>query len=181
MAGVDIDCCCLEPGRGHLAGDEAVPDEAIELEEVFFQHPLQAIGCALHICRPDRFVGFLCSLYLFRLGRLRRQIFASEVLAGEGACGLLCSGGNSGGVGTHVRDECHLTLFPKANAFVKALRQTHCPGNRETQAAVGFLLKSAGDKWLWRIALSRLNSDASDGEQLLPELLDRRCCFLLVS
>ena len=56
---VDIDGCLIEHRRQHLRGDEALPDELVNLVLIFLEILLYRIRMASDGAWTNRFVGFL--------------------------------------------------------------------------------------------------------------------------
>ena len=56
---VDIDGCLIEHRRQHLRGDEALPDELVNLVLIFLEILLYRIRMASGGAWTNRFVGFL--------------------------------------------------------------------------------------------------------------------------
>src|SRR5690348_15227634 len=75
VAGGDVDGGLVEDSGNHLRADEALPNHLVELEHVFVEIALDAIGRARDIGGPDGFVGFLRLLFRFEEIRLLRNIF----------------------------------------------------------------------------------------------------------
>ena len=74
--GADLDGRLVEQRRVHLRGDEAFPDQRIDLQFVFAEFPLEGIRGASDRSGADGFMGVLgCFFRLVDVGG-RRQIFS---------------------------------------------------------------------------------------------------------
>ena len=76
LLGVDECLGDLPLGRGHLTGDEALPDELVEPDLVGVERLADLVGRAQDGRRPDGLVGFLGAA---RLGLIRRRLRGSVV------------------------------------------------------------------------------------------------------
>ena len=136
----DVDACLVEFGRLHLACNRALPDQVVEPRLVIIQKVPDGIGRTGYLRRADRFVRFL------RIRR-RRAIGAGgvgKISVAEALADFLANRSDGflaklHAVGTHVCDQAG-GLAADIDAFIKALRNLHCPACRETELSGRFLL-----------------------------------------
>ena len=111
--------------RSHLAGDEARPDELIELILVEGQRRLDLLRGQRRHGRADCLVGVLGVAFLFIDAGLFRQILF-PVLAGDiFPCSLHSLVGDAQRVGTHVGNQTHRAQLWQVDTFVQLLRGLH--------------------------------------------------------
>ena len=130
---------------GHLAGDEALPDQPVEPELILVQKSRHVLGRQLYIGGPDGLVRFLGSAAAAVDGRAVRQILNPKALRDQPARGLLGHRRNGGRVGSHVGDQAHRAAA-QVHALVQLLGQLHGAGGGEPEKAGARLLQGAGDK-----------------------------------
>ena len=155
----------LDLGRGHLAGDAALPDQLVKAQLVAVQEALDIFGRAGKARRADRFVGFLGVL---GLGRIVARLFRQIALAEPGLDRLAGVGDRFGrhldAVGSHISDEAD-RLAAELDALVKLLSHLHGARSREAELGGGGLLKAGGGERRAWIAASGLGFDALDPER----------------
>src|SRR3989454_10033661 len=159
----------LQQRRGHLGGEEAVPDQLVELVVVAVQIRPDGLRIAVGRCRSDRLVGFLGGLLgLVDIG-CAREVLAPEPLADDllGFFGRLA--GDPGGVGSHVGDQPERPLLADVHALVELLGQGHGLLGAEAQLARRLLLEPARDEGRYRIAFLLLALDGLHDEGLVPD------------
>ena len=142
----DLQVHAVVNGGGHLAGQEAAPDQLIQPELLRGQVLFDALGGQLHVGGADGLVGVLCpGLGLEPPGGVR------QVLLPIPGGGKLPGGGNglvgqAQGVGTHVGDKTHGALSLDIHALIQLLGDGHGPPGAHVQLPAGLLLEGAGDK-----------------------------------
>ncbi len=170
----------VEERRLHLRGDEAVPDELVELEFFGFEVFLRFLGRQVEVRGADRLVGVLGPLLRAVAHRLARQ----RLLAVGGAHVLpgLLQGflAHPGGVGPHVGDETDRAPVADLLALVEPLGDPHGALDREAVAPGGVLLEAAGDEGRSRVLLGLLALDGGDPEAAGAQGLDDGGRLLLV-
>src|SRR5439155_18452902 len=123
---LDVEARVLEARRGHLGCDRPLPDDRVQLELVWLEEPLYAIGRPRKIRGPD---GLVCFLRALRprlvvarlLDRVRRAKFLRDDLARLMERAL----GDVERVGTHIRDETDRRTVADRDAFIELLREDH--------------------------------------------------------
>ena len=162
----------LELRLGHLAGQEAVVDEAVEFELVRGQIFGRLFRCELGHRGADRLVGLLGSLGLggviFGLGG---QVAVAELLLDEMACFGYGLFGQVEAVGPHIGDDPHGPLVG-LDPFVEFLGHHHGLFGRETELGGGGLLEGGGHKGRRGFALAAGGLDGADFESLPLGRLD---------
>ena len=111
--------------RHHLAGNEPLPDQGVELQLVLAQILFHRLRSQLRLSGTD---GLMCILGLLArhidIG-LFWQIILAEVRLNVAAGLILCHLGKAGGVGTHVGDKTHGPLVAQFQTFIELLGQHH--------------------------------------------------------
>ncbi len=159
-------------GRGHLAGQKAAPDQAVELELVRGQEPPDALRRPVCGGGPDGLVTLLGALARPVVPGLRGQVFGAEMGRDEGPGRGRGLGGHAHRVGAHVGYQAHRPLVAQFDPLVQLLGHRHGLFGREPQAAVGRLLQGAGDERRIGMALLVPGVDAGDREGEAPQLGD---------
>ena len=154
----------VELGGRHLAGDEPVPDELVEVELVRLEVRADPFGREVETRRADRFVGVLRRLALAEVARRLRQVVGAERLPDVLAHRVERLGGDARRVGTHVGDEADRAELAEVLSFVEPLREAHRAGHREAEAARGLLLQLAGRERRGRVPAAPLGLEAGDAE-----------------
>ena len=162
--GGHLDGHAVVHGGGHLAGQEAAPDELVELILLGGEGLLDVLRGQVHVGGPDGLVGVLGAGFgLVDPGLagvvVRAVAGEDEVLRGGG--GLV---GQAEGVGTHIGDETHGALPLDVHALIELLGDGHGPPGRHVELAAGLLLEGGGDEGGRGVALLVLPLDAGDGE-----------------
>ena len=144
LSGGNVHADAVVHGVGHLAGQEAAPDQPV-------QAILLAGQVALHLLRgqgdaagADGLVSVLGpGLGLVLLGGLRaigRAVAAFDKAAGR----RLCLVGDPQGVGTHIGDQTHGALAADVHALIQLLGDGHGPAGGHVQLPGGLLLHGGG-------------------------------------
>ena len=133
-------------GRQHLAGQEALPDQAVERELVLGEKPREGLGLALHRARADRLVGLLGALLGLVGGRGARQVLAPEPPRDPRARLVLRLARHPHGVGAHVGDQADGAFAAELDALVELLGEHHGLLRREVELAARLLLERRGDE-----------------------------------
>jgi hypothetical protein len=163
LAGADVDARLVEDRRLHLGGEEALPDELVELELVAGQEGLEAGRVALRRHRADRLVGLLRALRLLGVdGRPVRHVLGAELDGDDRPRRLLGGGGDVGRVRPHVGDQALGAVRPEVDPLVQLLGDLHRPPHPVAELARGFLLEGAGDERRRRPPLRLPRGDVDD-------------------
>ena len=118
--GRDVDGGLVEKRGHHLAGHEAIPDQAIELHLVFGQILLDYFGRKGHRSRTDGFVRILRVLFRFVHVGIRGQELLAVTLGDKiphFPDGVV---GDARGIGAHVGDQTDRAFFADFDAFIQA-------------------------------------------------------------
>ena len=141
VAGGNVDAGLVEDCRKYLRGDEALPDELIELEDIIVEKFTDVFRRAAHIGRADRFVRFLRVFFrLVKVGLLGK-IVRPEALRNQLADLRQRVVRDAHGIRAHVSDQRDGAFVAELHAFIQALRQGHGALGREAQAVVRGLLE----------------------------------------
>ena len=140
VAGGDLHGDAVVDGVGHLAGQKAAPDQAVEPVLLLRQvglHPLRRQG---RVGGADGFVGVLrAGLGLVDTGR--GGVIGRAVAGVDQLLGLrLRLVGDAQGVGTHVGDQTHGALAGDVHALIELLGDGHGAAGRHVQLAGCLLL-----------------------------------------
>ena len=137
----------------HLTGNNAVPDERIQLELVVGEVLLH-LGRGTHDAgRTNRLMRVLSVLFGAVMVFLRRAEFAAEVLldiVADFGNGNLCQ---THGVGSHVGNQAD-GGFAQRYAFIKLLCKHHGLFSAEVELFVGLLLHAGGSKRRYGVTLA---------------------------
>ena len=137
----------------HLAGNNAVPDERIQLQLVVGEVLLH-LGRGTHDAgRTNRLMRVLSVLFGAVMVFLRRAEFAAEVLldiVADFGNGNLCQ---THGVGSHVGNKAD-GGFAQGYAFIKLLCEHHGLFGAEVELFVGLLLHAGGSKRRYGVTLA---------------------------
>ena len=145
--GIDLGAHLVEHRVRHLAREESLPDQRVQLDLIGRQRLPHARGVALRRRRSNRLVRFLRALrFRFVDARLRRYEVGAVALRDDAARLVLRDLRDVQRVGTHIRDQTRLTLSGDVHSFVKLLRDRHRALRRETEAARCLLLQRARRK-----------------------------------
>ena len=155
-------------GGHHLARQEAVVNQLIEVVLLLRQRRLDAVRRAVDVGRADGFMRVLRVLAPLVLVRLLRQIVAAETLRDVLAQGIQGFIRNANAVRTDVADNTLRALAFKVNAFVELLDNLHRLCRREAQFSAGFLLQRGRRERCGRHLALFAHFDA----------VDRKMCFL---
>ncbi len=148
-AGVDVDRRPLELGRGHLAGDGALPDHLVETGLLRLEPDRGRM--TRDVGRPDRLVRLLGVLGLRLVAaRALRQVAVAVILRDHPADRRERLGRDVDAVGPHVGDVAVL---------VEPLRDLHGAGGGEAELPRRLLLQRRGGERCRRIAADRLGLD----------------------
>ena len=127
-------------GVGHLAGQEAAPDQSVETVLLRRQVALHLLRRQRRVGGTDGLVGVLGSGLGLVLpgysGAIGRAVAGLYQLAGLGL-GLV---GDTQRVGTHIGDQTHGALAGDVHALIQLLGDGHGPTGRHIQLAGGLLL-----------------------------------------
>ena len=139
----------------HLAGNNAVPDERIQLQLVAGKILLH-LGRGTHdASRTNRLMRVLSVLFGAVMVFLRRAEFAADVLldiVADFGNGNLCQ---THGVGSHVGNQAD-GCFAQGYAFIKLLCEHHGLFGAEVELFVGLLLHAGGSKRRYGVTLAFL-------------------------
>ena len=137
----------------HLTGNNAVPDERIQLQLVVGEVLLH-LGRGTHDAgRTNRLMRVLSVLFGAVMVFLRRAEFAAEVLldiVADFGNGNLCQ---THGVGSHVGNKAD-GGFAQRYAFIKLLCKHHGLFSAEVELFVGLLLHAGGSKRRYGVTLA---------------------------
>ena len=141
-----VDGHAVIDGVGHLAGDEAAPNQAVKAVLVGAQilfHPLRR---QLDAAGPDGLMGVLGP----GLGLIHPGLAGVVGLAVAGA-DMPCGGGqglvaDAEGIGTHIGDQAHGALPLDIDALIELLGDAHSPRRAHAKAAAGLLLQRGSDE-----------------------------------
>ena len=137
----------------HLAGNNAVPDERIQLQLVIGEVLLH-LGRGTHNAgRTNRLMRVLSVLFGAVMVFLRRAEFAAEVLldiVADFANSNLCQ---THGVSSHVGNQAD-GGFAQGYAFIKLLCEHHGLFGAEVELFVGLLLHAGGSKRRYGVTLA---------------------------
>jgi hypothetical protein len=140
-------------GGHHLGGDEAVPDQLVELVLLVLQVLLDRVGVDLGARRPDRLVGVLRVLLGLVDVRLRRDELLAVALADLFPDLVQRVIAHPGRVGAHVRDKPHRAAVAlEIDALVEGLRDLHGALGAEVEVARRVLLELRGGVGRRRVA-----------------------------
>ncbi len=157
----------------HLGGDEAVPDQAVELELVLGQVFGHIVRAVFHGSGTNGFVRILRFLLgLVYVGGIGQEL-GTELNRDVGARFLQSVLGHARGIRAHVGDEADRALFAEFDTFVEPLRQDHGALDAEAQLARGFLLQRGSDEGGYRIAALFAGADGFDDVLRAIELRER--------
>ena len=178
----------LHDRRDHLRGDEAVPDQFVELVHVPIEAVLDRFRIAMRRCRSDRLVRLLRGLLVLIDIAGRRQIFRAEAFSDQLPRFLGGFIGDPRGVRPHVGDQAHGTFAADFLSLVELLRQGHGFFRRKAELARGVLLQPARNERRQRVpplflALDRLDDEIVAVHRLHDAggvLLGRHHCLLAV-
>ena len=115
---LDVDARLLEARRLHLAGNEAVPDERVEIQLVLLEEGRNALGVVLDAGRTNRLVRVLRALLRAIDVRLLGDIVGAEALRDVAADGIEGVVREPGRVGAHVGDETDRAFLAELDAFI---------------------------------------------------------------
>ena len=146
MSGGDVNRGLIKDGRIHLAGHKTIPDQLIKPELVIAQVGFNVLGFVGHGGRPDRFMGILGRASVFEDSGLGGQIVRIIILPDIRSGFLEGLVGNAKGIGAHVGNQPHGTLWAQFDSFIEFLRHAHGFLGGEAQFSGGFLLEFAGRK-----------------------------------
>ena len=139
----------------HLTGNNAVPDESIQLQLVVGEVLLH-LGRGTHdASRTNRLMRVLSVLFGAVMVFLRRAEFAAEVLldiVADFGNGNFCQ---THGVGSHVGNQAD-GGFAQRYAFIKLLCEHHGLFGAEVELFVGLLLHAGGSKRRYGVTLAFL-------------------------
>ena len=139
----------------HLTGNNAVPDERIQLQLVIGEVLLH-LGRGTHDAgRTNRLMCVLSVLFGAVMVFLRRAEFAADVLldiVADFGNGNLCQ---THGVGSHVGNQADGS-FAQGYAFIKLLCEHHGLFGAEVELFVGLLLHAGGSKRRYGVTLAFL-------------------------
>ena len=163
----------------HLASNNAVPDERIQLQLVIGEVLLH-FGRGTHNAgRTNRLMRVLSVLFCAVVVFLRRAEFAAEVLLD-----IVTDFGNSNlcqthGVGSHIGNQAD-GGFAQRYAFIKLLCQHHGLFCAEVELFIGLLLHAGGSKRRYGVTLAFFLYGVAHDVISLGESFFRCSCLLLV-
>ena len=151
---------------GHLAGDEAAPDQLVQPVLLARQVCLNGLGVEPDIAGANGLVRVLRALLLAEMAGLA-GIVGRAVAIGDKItrCGQRLLG-QAQGVGTHIGDETDGALAADVDALIELLRNGHRAARRHIELAGGLLLQRGGDERRRRRAALFRALDARNGEFL---------------
>src|SRR6185295_8943882 len=143
---LDVHLGHVEDGGLHLRGDEAVPDQLVELPLVLFEETPDRLRRQVEAGGADRLVGVLRSglrrIDVRLCGQGVRAVGGGDVLAPAHERLL----GHAGRVGAHVGDETGRAAVADLAPFVEPLGEGHGALDGEAVPPRRFLLQAAGDE-----------------------------------
>ncbi len=159
----------------HLARDELVPDERVELQLVRCEVFLDRVRRTRRIRGTHSLVCFLSTLRLRLVDvRLVRKVLVAIELRDHLATRSDRVVGNARRVGTHVGDQTNLTVGARFDTFVQLLRDHHGLARTEAKHRRRLLLQLTGrERRSWATRL-RLDFETRELEQLIADLFDDR-------
>ncbi len=131
---------------GHLAGQEAAPDELIELVLLRGQAFANLLGNQVHIGGADGLVGILGIALAFEAAGLRRIIRLPVSGQNQVLCRRQRLLRKAQRVRTHIGNQTHSALAGDVDALIQLLRHGHGAPGCHIQLAGGLLLQGGGDK-----------------------------------
>ena len=162
----DVDGRLVQFGRLHLAGDGALPDQIIETRLVVIEKITNGVGRPRGVGRSDRLVRLLGvrgggAVDPRRIGKVAVAKTLADLAAhaGDGLAAELNT------VGPHVGDQAG-GLAADIDAFIKPLRDLHCPAGRKAELSRGFLLQRRGGERRFRIFTDAAGLDVRDLQSL---------------
>ena len=157
---VDVDGRLIEDCRKHLRRDKTLPDQLVQLEEIFIEIFPHVFRRAHGIGGTHRFVGFLGILLRFVIVGLFRKVIAAESLRNQFTNLRQRVVRDVHGIRAHVGNQRNRAFVTKFHAFVEFLRQRHRALGRVPQPVVSRLLQFGGREGRRRIALLFFLRDA---------------------
>ena len=146
--GLDVHRDLVEAGLGHLRGDGALPDQAVQAALVAVEHAPHVVGAPRRARRTDRLVRFLGSpLLLFVVARLGQRVLRTVQLLDDVRDVGQSLLGDVDRVGTHVGDQTDLTLPGEVDTLVQALGELHGLPGREAELSRRLLLQRRRGEW----------------------------------
>ena len=163
----------------HLAGNNAVPDERIQLQLVVGEVLLH-LGRGTHDAgRTNRLMRILSVLFGAVMVGLGRAEFAAEVLLDVVTDFVHSYVRQTHGVGSHVGNKAD-GGFAQGYAFIKLLCEHHGLFGAEVKLFVGLLLHAGGSKRRYRVTLAFLLHCVAHDVIGLGECFLRSSCLCLV-
>ena len=179
-AALDVGLGDVEHRGQHLGGDEAVPDQLVELQLVALQVGGGALGREIEGGGPDRLVGVLGALLRAVEVGFRRERALAVGLGDHRPHlveGLLR---HPRRVGAHVGDQAHRAAVADLPSFVEPLGEGHGALDREAEPARRLLLQAAGDEGRPGALLRLLALDPGDPETAPLEVGDDAARLLAI-
>lgn len=180
LAGVNIRCHCIVEGICHLAGEEPLPDELVELVLIGGKAVLDLVRAHFDHGGTDGLMSILGIGFglIHPLGR--RQVLGAELFAD--VLGSVCLGlvRDTQRVGTHVGNETHGAHARYLHAFVELLGCLHGAAGLEAQLAGGLLLEGRGGEGRCRALSADALLHRSNGEGFPFQLCQDAVSLLLV-
>ena len=143
----------LQDRLAHLARQEPLVDELVELILVGTQAPLQVLGAILQVRGPNGLVGVLgvaaAPVDVGLGGHVFRAVVGLDMLEGR-RLGLLA---DADGVGADVGDEAHGALLTDVHALIELLGHLHGPLGGEIELPGRLLLQAGRGEGRRRVAL----------------------------
>ena len=165
---------------GHLAGDEALPDELIQLELVVCQIVSDLRRRQIGHGRTDGFMRILCALLGLEDTRLVGQVAVSPCRLDVIRCRLLGICRNTQRIGTHVGNQADSTHAVNIHAFIQLLCGLHGTLRLEAETLGRLLLQGRGDERRCRLLLRDALLDRSHDEIRLLQPFEQAVRLCLV-
>src|SRR5262245_55788102 len=161
---LDVHHRLVVDGGPDLRGDEAVPNQFVQLVLVFRQETLDALRVSLEIRRSDRLVGVLGVLLRAIEDRLLGKELRAIARFHARTNRLQRVVRDAGRIGPHVGDETHRAVGSELDAFIEPLGDLHRPLHPEAQLLEGLLLQLRGDEGRHGVAAPLLALDPRHAE-----------------
>ena len=171
---LDVHAHLVEAGVGHLRGDGALPDQAVQPQLVAIEHaarPAPASAARESDGRPrappGRSATWSCSGAARRARRPDRTSALTSSAISRSAVSAMFTR-----VGPHIGDEPDRALAREVDALVEPLGERHGLARAEPELARGLLLQRRGGERRRRRALALLALDVRDAVGGAAQALD---------
>src|SRR5262249_30310278 len=186
LTGLDIRAHRIVTRGHHLACQEPLPDEPVELHLVRREVLLDDPGLVAELRRPDRLAGLLGAAPRLVGRRRLGDVLHADARDDPAARRGLRLARHPDRVGPHVSDETLGAFRPEVDALVELLGDRHRLARREAELAPRLLLQRRGDERRQRVAPALAARDRLDdeahalerGHERARRLLVRKRCLL---